>query len=78
MSYQEFKIPVNTTNDEKVVHVNLKQGVDVMKILSLEITSEDTYQLHTSGYGVIVGRVLANEAYGVPNVRVSVFFKGFS
>lgn len=73
MSYQEFKIPVNTTNDEKVVHVNLKQGVDVMKILSLEITSEDTYQLHTSGYGVIVGRVLANEAYGVPNVRVSVF-----
>ena len=73
MSYQEFKIPVNTTNDEKVVHVNLKQGIDVMKILSLEITSEDTYQLHTSGYGVIVGRVLANEAYGVPNVRVSVF-----
>lgn len=73
MALQEFRIKADTNANEKVVHVNLKQDVDILKILSLEINSEDTYQLHTSGYGVIVGRVLGNGAYGIPNVKVSVF-----
>lgn len=73
MAFQEHRIKVDTNSDEKVVRVNLKQGINVLKILSLEINSEDAYQLHTSGYGVIVGRVLGNGAYGIPNVKVSVF-----
>jgi hypothetical protein len=73
MAFQEYRIKTDVGGDEKVIHVNLKQEVDVLKILSLELNSEDTYQLHTSGYGVIVGRVLGNGAYGIPNVRVSVF-----
>ena len=73
MAFQEYRIKADTNSDEKVIHVNLKQEVDVIKILSLELNSEDTYQLHTSGYGVIVGRVLGNGAYGIPNVKVSVF-----
>lgn len=70
---QSHKINVKVNSGEKIVHVNLKQGVDFIKILSLELDSEDTYQLHTSNYGVVVGRVLANGSYGIPNVKVSAF-----
>lgn len=73
MSEQSHKVNVNLNSGEKVVHVNLQQGMDFIKILSLELNSEDTYQLHTSNYGVVVGRVLANGSYGIPNVKVSAF-----
>ena len=73
MSHKSYRINTKINNGDKVLKVNLKQGIDTLKVLSLEINSEDTYQLHTSNYGVIVGRVLANDAFGVPNVKVSVF-----
>ena len=73
MSHKSYIINTKINNGDKVLKVNLKQGIDTLKVLSLEINSEDTYQLHTSNYGVIVGRVLANDAFGVPNVKVSVF-----
>ena len=44
-----------------------------MEILSLRISQEDTYKLQTSNYGIVVGRVLANDAFGIPNAKVSVF-----
>ena len=56
--------------------VNLDQSYDVFEVLSIKLKQEDTYRLHASNYGVIVGRVLANEGFGVPNAKVSVFIKG--
>ena len=73
MSHQSYRINTKINNGDTVLKVNLKQGIDTLKVLSLEVNSEDAYQLHTSNYGVIVGRVLANDAFGVPNVKVSVF-----
>ena len=37
------------------------------------MTQEDAYKLYTSSYGVIVGRIIANGGFGIPNAKVSVF-----
>ncbi|MBR6516688.1 MAG: hypothetical protein IKT40_07495 [Bacilli bacterium] len=69
---KSYRIRTDIGND-LVVHAHLKQDIDFLEILSLKINQEDTYTLHTSNYGIIVGRVLANEAFGIPNAKVSVF-----
>ena len=56
--------------------INLEQDYDVFEILSLKLTQKDVYKLHNSNYGVVVGRVLANEGFGVPNAKISVFIEG--
>ena len=53
--------------------VHLDQDYDSLEILSLKISDKDVYKLHNSDYGVIVGRVLANGNFGVPNAKISVF-----
>ena len=74
MSERSYRIRTDVTKD-KVVRVKTEQDYDFLEILSLKIKQEDTYKLHTSNYGVIVGRVLANDAFGVPNSKVSVFIE---
>lgn len=73
MSNKNYRIRTQVNGEDKVLKVILKQGVKTLNILSLEINPEDAYEKHTSDYGVIVGRVLANEVFGVPNVKISVF-----
>jgi len=58
---------------DRQVNIELEQDFDQLEILSLKVRSEDVYTRMCADYGVIVGRVLANGGYGVPNVRVSVF-----
>ena len=53
--------------------INLLQDYDTFDILSLKIDTDSLYKLHTSKYGCLVGRVLANGGVGVPNVKISVF-----
>ena len=67
-----YRIKANVGIDQ-VLNVNLKQDVDLYEILSLKLKQENLYKLHSADYGVIVGRVLANDAFGVPNAKVSVF-----
>lgn len=67
-----YRIRTNVASDQ-VVRAKLTQDIDFLEILSLKIRQEDTYKLHVSNYGVIVGRVLANDAFGIPNAKVSVF-----
>lgn len=69
---RSYRIKANVGTDQ-VLNVNLKQDIDLYEILSLKISQEKLYKTYSSDYGVIVGRVLANEAFGVPNVKVSVF-----
>ena len=71
---KSYRIHANVSNDV-VLNVNMKQDFDFLEILSLKLNQEDTYRLHSSNYGVIVGRVLANDAFGIPNARVSVFIE---
>jgi len=75
---QSYRIKANVGKDQ-VLNVNLKQDIDIYEILSLKLNQENIYKLYPDGNknssmnGVIVGRVLANEAFGVPNVKVTVF-----
>ena len=62
-----------TVGADNYVNVNLDQDYENFEILSLNIETENAYKMHTSNYGCIVGRVLANGAYGVPNAKISVF-----
>ena len=55
------------------VNVDLTQNYDHLEILSLKISQKDEYQSYCAEYGVIAGRVIINNGFGVPNVRVSVF-----
>ena len=58
---------------DSFLDVHLDQDYESLEILSLKISDKDTYKLHNSDYGVIVGRVLANGNFGVPNAKISVF-----
>lgn len=69
-----YRIHTNIINDT-VLNVNLKQDFDNLEVLSLKLRQEDAYKLHSSSYGVIIGRVLANDAFGIPNAKVSVFIE---
>ena len=69
---KSYRIRTNIGEDTKI-HVNLDRDYDVLEIMSLKINQENTYKLHTSDYGVIAGRVLANKALGIPNAKVSIF-----
>ena len=55
------------------VNVDLRQTYDIVDVLSLEIDEKNFYKIPSAGYGVIVGRVIANGGFGIPNAKVSVF-----
>ena len=57
----------------KTINVQLDQEFEFLEILSLKIQQSDVYTRSCSDYGVLVGRVTANNGLGIPNARVSVF-----
>lgn len=60
-------------NDYITIDANLVQDYETFDILSVKIDSVDTYKLHNANYGVVVGRVLANNGFGIPNAKLSIF-----
>lgn len=70
---RNIRIPVDLSNDDKILRVNLEQEFDNLEILSLKITSSETYSRQCSDFGVIVGRVMLNSGFGVQNAKVSIF-----
>ena len=58
---------------DKAVTVNLNQDFDMLEILSLNIHQTDVYVRNCADFGVVVGRVIANGGFGVPNAKVSIF-----
>ena len=71
---KSYRIHTNIINDT-VLNVNMQQDYDFLEVLSLKLRTNDTYRLHSSNYGVVIGRVLANDAFGIPNARISVFIE---
>jgi len=57
----------------KTINLNLEQDFEFLEILSLKIQQTDIYLRSCSNYGVLVGRVTANNGFGLPNARVSIF-----
>ena len=58
---------------DKQIQLELNQDFDVLEILSLKLRQTDVYDRNCSDYGVVTGRIIVNNGYGVPNARVSVF-----
>lgn len=72
MANKCFKVRTEIGVD-KFVHVQLDSDIKMLELLSLDIDTTGFYKLHTSDYGCLAGRVLANDAVGIPNAHVSVF-----
>lgn len=68
----QIKVRLATENN-KSIRTKLTQTFDSLSVLSLNITSEELYTKYCSDWGVVVGRVVANNGVGVPNVRLSIF-----
>ena len=55
------------------IRININQDFDFLEILSLKLRQEDVYTRFCADYGVVVGRVVANGGFGIPNANVSIF-----
>jgi len=61
-------------DDEYIkIDVDIEQKFDFLEILSLKISQAEEYGNFCAEYGVIAGRVIINNGFGVPNVKVSIF-----
>ena len=57
----------------KNIVVKLNQEFDTIDFLSLKITQDEAYRNFCSDYGVVAGRVIANDGFGVSNAKISIF-----
>lgn len=71
---KSYRIKANVGQDS-VLNVNLNQDFKTLEVLSLKFDSENLYKFHTSNYGCVAGRVLANGNFGIPNAKISIFIK---
>ena len=69
---KSYRIRTTVGSDSNLT-VKLDQSYNMLEILSLKINQSNAYKLHSSNYGVIAGRVLANGGFGIPNAKISVF-----
>lgn len=67
-----FRIRTKIGQD-KVVNFQLDQNIEFLEILSFKIRQSDVYTLDCANYGVVAGRVTANNGFGIPNARISIF-----
>ena len=67
-----YRIKTTPGQDKNLV-IQVDQDFEQLEILSLKIRQDDVYLRMCSDYGVIAGRVFANNGYGLPNAKVSVF-----
>ncbi len=57
----------------KSINIQLDQEFEFLEILSIKLQQEDVYTKSCAEYGVVVGRITANNGFGIPNARVSIF-----
>lgn len=70
---QNKSVRIRTDFGDKNLMVELKQDFDFLEVLSLKISQEDLYTTFCADYGVLVGRLIANKGFGVPNAKISIF-----
>jgi hypothetical protein len=58
---------------DKSIKVLIDQDFEYLEILSLKLLQNQIYTRQCSDYGVVIGRVTANNGYGIPNAKVSIF-----
>ena len=73
MSNKSVRIRATVGGTDKYLPLKLENDIDFFEILSLKISQKDIYGSFNSDYGVIVGRVTANDGIGIPNAKISIF-----
>lgn len=68
-----IRIKTTLNGNDKYLKMSLTQNFDFIEILSLKLSQEEIYEKFCADYGVIVGRIICNNGFGVPNAKVSVF-----
>ena len=63
---QSYRIPTEV-GVNKTINLQLDQEFEFLEILSIKIQQSDIYTRSCADYGVIVGRVSANNGFGLPN-----------
>jgi len=69
---QSFRINTQVGVDRNLTF-QLDQDFEFLEILSLQISQNDVYPRDCADFGVVVGRVVANSGFGIPNSKVSIF-----
>ena len=67
------RIRTTPNGNDSYLKVKLEQDFDFIEILSLKISQAEAYARFCSDYGVVVGRVIVNNGFGIPNAKVSIF-----
>lgn len=68
-----MRIRTQINGGDSYTSIKLEHNFDFLEVLSLKLSQREVYQNFSANYGAIVGRVVANGGFGVPNARVSVF-----
>jgi hypothetical protein len=68
-----IRLRTTPNGTDKYLQLPINQDFDFIEVLSLKISQDQAYQTFCSDYGVIVGRVVVNSGFGIPNAKVSVF-----
>ena len=70
---QRIYFDPKAVDNDKYLKIKLEQDIDCLEFLTLSIDTKDIYQDFNADYGVLVGRVIANEGIGIPNAKISIF-----
>jgi hypothetical protein len=70
---KSIRLSTTPGGTDKHLNIKLEQNFDFLEVLSLKISQQDLYNTFCANYGVVIGRVLANKGFGVPNAKVSIF-----
>lgn len=68
-----IRIPIKVLQDDQLIPVKLEQDFDNLETLSMSISSSQAYSQMSADFGVIVGRVVLNNGFGLQNAKVSIF-----
>ena len=69
----KWNVLVESNYPDKHIKIKLEQEINTLEFLSIKISSDDIYQSFNADYGVLIGRIIANNGIGVPNAKVSIF-----
>jgi hypothetical protein len=70
---QRIWLDLNNPNSDKHLKVKLEQNTKTLEVLTLSLDTKDFYRSFNADYGVLIGRVIANDGIGIPNAKISVF-----
>ena len=70
---EKHRIYTDVGQDHRI-NVEIKEDFNIMEILSLKFSQKDVFSSgNCSEYGVVVGRISANNGLGIPNTKISIF-----